>query len=216
MIYRHLPPKTRKSLHENGVRQGPRKFKLFTFSRLYGDFVRRDNSLIFRDFAYLCISSVLTREMRLLINSLSKESSIRIGKCVLNVDSMRVLEFPDNEEREFYTLSPIVVTKRTNETKYLLPFDDEYNMRLSLNLKRKVKAVTGREPMSEIKFRFLKWRRVITLYKGNPVIGVMGKFKLYSTKTELKVGYFAGLGVKNSQGFGMFEFEGISVRDLLG
>jgi CRISPR-associated endoribonuclease Cas6 len=44
----------------------------------------------------------------------------------------------------------------------------------------------------------------------------MGKFSVDGPKTALEVGYYAGLGVKNSQGFGMFEAEGRGLRDMMG
>ncbi|BBD73348.1 CRISPR-associated endoribonuclease [Sulfodiicoccus acidiphilus] len=216
LIYRRLPERTRKLLHDGGVKEGPRRFKLFTFSRLYGDFTRRGEDLVFKDFVYLCVSSVFSKQMKALMKNFGEHPEVRIGKAKLTVDSMRVVKFPNLENREFYTLSPVVVTKKTEVTKYLLPHQEEYSLWLELNVKRKVKVVTGREIKSPVRVRFLKWRRTVTMYKGNVVVGAMGRFKFNAPKTAIMIGYLAGLGTKNSQGFGMFEFQGISVRDLLG
>lgn len=214
-LYRRFPPKSGRLIHDRGVEEGPRRFKLFTFSRLYGDFARVGDQLKFKDFAYLCVSSIFRVEMKYLARSLLQDSEVRIGRATFAVDSLKVVEFPE-ESREFYTLSPIVVTKRTDRTKYLMPHHEEFGMLLELNLKRKVRAVKGRQLRSPILVRFVKWRRVLTVYKGNPVVGVMGKFSVDGPKTALEVGYYAGLGVKNSQGFGMFEAEGRGLRDLMG
>jgi len=43
------------------------------------------------------------------------------------------------------------------------------------------------------------------MYKNFLIKGWMGTFRLQGLKKALKLAYDAGLGSKNSQGFGMFE-----------
>jgi CRISPR-associated endoribonuclease Cas6 len=218
-FYKALPPKVRKSLHDMGVEEGPRRFKMFTFSRIYGDFTRDEGRLLYRDFVYFAFSSALDTVVKYLYEYLNSNPEFVIDKAKFVVDKVLVKNFDKELASKglFYTLSPVVVTKRTAEgSKYLFPHQLEYDYLIKLNMKRKVLALTGKVFKTDLEVRVENWRRSVTKYKRTRVEGVMGKFKLTGTLTVLKVAYEAGLGVKNSQGFGMLEFEGTSLRDLLG
>jgi len=45
----------------------------------------------------------------------------------------------------------------------------------------------------------------LVIYKGFIIKGWMGKFRLRGNPELIKFSYEAGLGAKNSQGFGMWE-----------
>lgn len=219
LFYKTLPPKVRKSLHDIGVEEGPRRFKMFTFSRLYGDYRREGELLFYKDFVYFAFSSAIDEVIRHVYEYLQESPEFTIDKARFVVDKVLVKGFDKELAKKglFYTLSPVVVTKKSGErSKYLFPHQLEYDYLIRLNAERKVLAFTGKVYKTKLDVRVEEWRRAVVRYKRTRVEGVTGKFKLSGPLTMLKVIYDAGLGVKNSQGFGMLEFEGVSIRKSLG
>ncbi|BCU70078.1 CRISPR-associated endoribonuclease Cas6 [Stygiolobus caldivivus] len=218
-FYKSFPGKVRKDIHDSGVRLGPRKFKMFTFSRVYGDFERRGDRLYYKDYVYFAFSSALSKLVKYVYERVNAEPQFNIGKAKLEVDKMAMREFDKElaKRGSFYTLSPVVVTKKTGDTSnYYFPHQLEYTYLLQMNAKRKVLALTGKALKTDIEVRFDNWKRAVVRYKGTRVEGARGKLKVRGPLTALKVVYEAGLGVKNSQGFGMLEYEGVSIRGVLG
>jgi len=79
------------------------------------------------------------------------------------------------------------------------------------NLKKKVVAFYGEGKYPELDGAYIRPYRVdeknmaIVKYKGFVIKGWMGLFKLNLPEPYLSLAYNAGLGAKNSQGFGMWE-----------
>ncbi|AWR95404.1 CRISPR-associated endoribonuclease Cas6 [Acidianus brierleyi] len=218
-FYKSLPSKMREVLHDQGIEQGPRRFKMFTFSRLYGDFEKKEDKLFYKDYVYFAFSSALELPIKYLYESLKNDPTFVIGKAKFIVDKILVKDslVELNDYDIFYTLSPVVATKKMeNESKFYFPHQLEFNYLLQLNAKRKVLALTGKTLKSDLNIRVERWRRIVVKYKRGNIEGVIGKFKLKGPLTVLKIIYEAGLGAKNSQGFGMLEFEGTSIRNILG
>jgi CRISPR-associated endoribonuclease Cas6 len=82
---------------------------------------------------------------------------------------------------------------------------------LHANLEKKhllVKGISSNSPVFSITPLAVRDRDCKMLkFKGTWVRGWMGKYLLEGDPGLLKVAYDAGLGSKNSQGFGLFEVE---------
>ena len=65
--------------------------------------------------------------------------------------------------------------------------------------------MSGRNLKSSLSVKPLRVKEVVVVYKGFVVRGCTGTFILRGPKSLMKTVYEAGLGPKNSQGFGMFE-----------
>jgi len=95
------------------------------------------------------------------------------------------------------------------KTYYYNPSEKEFPMLIKENIIKKYKAFYRKMPSSEEFFiepiKLDNRNEKIVIYKGFVIKGWMGKFKLKGEPELLKLAYNAGLGAKNSQGFGMFE-----------
>lgn len=205
-------------LHNRGFLNDKRQFKLFTFSRLFGKFVlhREKKQIEFVDRIYWHISSVLDE---LIIdlgqNFLSKEQFTIHGQPVLIEETaVRQLQV---EEKEAYTikmLSPITVYQTyenasgEKRTHYFSPFDFAFSDMIEKNFVNKYEAYVNRKPEGRVEIQPVKVTRknkVVTLFKNTRINAWSGIYELVCPREYLQFLYDAGLGAKNSQGFGMFE-----------
>ncbi|BCS93382.1 CRISPR-associated endoribonuclease Cas6 [Metallosphaera javensis (ex Sakai et al. 2022)] len=216
-IYHRLPGRISRALHEKGIREGPRHFKMFTFSRLYGDFTRDQEGLLFRDRAYLCFSSPLERVATEVYRSFLVDPVMRLDNAELMVEVMKVVEEPEfTSSTLVYTLSPITVYRKSDDgIRYYSPYELEWGALVDLNAKRKYHALKGRYLKSGLQVRPLNAGLIRVKYKDNLIMAWKGEFQMRGPKSLQRVVYEAGMGSKNSQGFGMIEVKGRRMRDLL-
>ncbi|MEM4546684.1 MAG: CRISPR-associated endoribonuclease Cas6 [Nitrososphaerota archaeon] len=212
-IYRSLSDEFRKFLHDEGFTAGGRSFKLFTFSRLFGRFKREGKVLVFRGPIRLCISSPIERFVRQLANSLLKNANITLIGNELSVSS---IEFPNSpiigSELSCRTLAPITVYSTMftadghKKTYYYSPYEEEFSNSIAANLRKKASLITGEVADGDVAVKPIgRPREVACIFKDTVVRAWHGRFKLTGDKRLLEAGYEAGLGSKNSGGFGMIE-----------
>jgi len=213
LLYGLLSRELRDFLHEEGFNHNGRRFKLFTFSRLFGRFVRNGNMLKYRDEIKLCISSPVERFVRELANSLIQRRRLTLLGKELTISSIYFPERPVlRSGMTFKTLSPITVysTLTTGDgrkkTYYYSPFEEEFSDLVSTNLARKAELITGKEVNGAVSIKPIdKPHEVICLHKGTVIRGWVGRFKIQGDQLLIEAGYEAGLGSKNPAGFGMIE-----------
>jgi len=200
-------------LHDLGFSYGKRRFKLFTFSRLIGR-IRILNSiaLIKPPIVSFIVSSPLEEFVKDLANQVLKHGELSIGRTSLKVESIDFLEEPElNPPLKIKTLSPITVYSTllkpdgSKKVYYYTPFENEFSELLTANARKKYHVLTGWHDDGDIYLEPKKVREVVVKFKGAIVRGWNGIFTLKGSRRLIKVVYEAGLGAKNSQGFGMFE-----------
>lgn len=214
LIYRLLSRELRDYLHEHGFVTGTRRFKLFTFSRIIGRFVRNGSLLLFKSPVKIYISSPVERFIRELANGLLAAS----GKVRLNGNELRIvsLEFPDkpqiSEKLQVTTLSPITVYSTLHtadgkrKTYYYSPYEEEFSNLISENLMKKTALLRGNSISGRVEVKPIKTpRERICMFKGTIIRCWTGAFMLAGEKELIEVAYETGLGSKNSAGFGMIE-----------
>lgn len=215
-IYRNISSELASFLHERGYTYGKRSFKLFTFSRLFGEFKLNKENIEFRSPVRLYIASAETRFIQELAETLLKSKNIKLGKQSVEISSIEISPNKNfGREVLIKTLSPITVysTLHTKDGKkktyYYFPYEKEFSELIFKNLKKKFKLVYGKEPgRRELLIEPLDRKSIsqrIVKYKGTIVKGWMGRFRLKGSPDLISLGYDTGLGSKNSQGFGMFE-----------
>ena len=216
-LYRHISPELGKFLHDHGFTLGKRRFKMFTFSRLQGKYKIIGNKIKFYPPVYLTISSPLERFISELGNTLLKTDDLELVKNKIYVESIKVHPEPEiKDEIKIKTLSPVVVysTLMTKDGKkktyYYSPYEVEFTELIDQNLRKKHEALYGKKPKAKkLKINIVgKPKEKIILYRRTIIKGWMGNFILSGNKKLLKLGYYSGIGGKNSQGFGMFEVVG--------
>ncbi len=215
-LYRNITEELGDFLHDEGFVYGKRRFKMFTFSRLRGEYELRGDRIEFRlpPPVRLTISSPYGRFIEEFANMLLRREELELGGHRIYVGSIRVHPEPEiGAEMKVKTLSPVVVysTLQTKEGKkktyYYSPYEAEFADLVDNNLRKKYEAFFGKA----VRARKLKMEvagragEKIVKYRGTVIKGWMGRFVLKGDKRLLKLGYESGIGSKNSQGFGMVE-----------
>ena len=212
-VYSAISPELAEFLHERGYQFANRRFKLFTFSRLRGKYKlsQEKNQIIFSDKVELVISSPVDEFCQSLANGVLTKGYFKIGNNQVEVESISVQKkIISQAKMVFKTLSPVVVYKTLLKpeggkyTCYLQPGEPEYNKLLTNNLQKKYSAFTGKEaPIEEVEVRKIGHLHLNVLkYKDTVIKGYSGRLELTGPVELLQMGLDAGIGSKNSQGFG--------------
>ena len=208
----------RKFLHDEGYKHSTRSYKLFTFSELVGDFVldRQRKIITFRENAVLSISSCNENLVRYCADSLLFKDSFQLLSQTMYVQKIDYeSEKIESNEITVKTLSPITVYSTIDDgfkkkTVYFSPRDSQFSALVGENLMHKYFAIHSNDESLclnwEIKI-FPKeeksLKKVVTRYKNFIIEAWNGVFVIQGDPILLQIGYDAGFGSKNSQGFGL-------------
>lgn len=216
VIYKAIEPELAAFLHEKGYSSGNRIFKLFTFSRLSGRFQinKPRNTISFPEGVKLTTSSPVEEFCQSIANGLLTKGRIQLGNSVGEVEKITVKNSLVEQERVVLrTLSPVVVYSTLlrpdgrKYTCYYQPGEPDYDALIGNNLRKKYQAFYGSDaPSGEVKVKKLGQMRLhVMSYKDTVIKGYSGKLVLTGPKELLQMGVDAGIGSKNSQGFGCVE-----------
>jgi CRISPR-associated endoribonuclease Cas6 len=223
-LYNNLPKELSDFLHNIGFYYNNRPFKLFTFSRIFSEKfyfdksqklgIKQNSSIFFKSPIYLYISSSVIDLVENWGNFLIKTSDIKLYKNDVYIESIESVGFEDfKAEMIIRTLSPITVYKTFENGKkyyrYYTPMEPEFEELIKENLKKKYELITG-DTIKEfpISITPIKTKKVLLKYENFPIEAYEGTFKIKTDPDMFKIVYDAGLGAKNSQGFGMMEVVG--------
>ena len=208
-------------LHQNGFSDDKRRFKLFTFSRLFMSRYLIEGSYlkILSDTIEWYISFLPERSTQEFVQGLFKEQVFELGDRRANirfrVQGVEMLPSPVfRETMAFETLSPACIVRQEEDRseKYISPDHPDAGEIVRLNLLNKYRAFYGHDfPEEHFPFslRALTKPRssLITIKEGTPqeskIRGFMCRFGMNAPEELMKIMYETGLGSKNSQGFGM-------------
>jgi CRISPR-associated endoribonuclease Cas6 len=198
-------------LHDEGFRSFGRSFKLFTFSRLFGTFIRKGDLINFISKVHLYISSPVETFIEQLCNNLLK-SKVQLETNPVKVESIEFLKKPHFCSAMIVnTLSPITVystlfTPQGNKkTYYYSPYEREFSTLIKQNLLKKAQILEVRSSEEFNIEPFGKIKDVYIDFKGTVVRGWKGRFKVQGDPALVEIGYETGFGSKNSAGFGMID-----------
>jgi len=219
MIYNNISKELSDFLHDHGFMINGRQFKLFTFSRLMGHFKMKNGKIEFTPPVDLIVASPVERFLRELAEGMLRNDNLNICGQKLMLTSIAVFQdFEDmdfNEEVLIKMLSPVVAyntVKKSGRSRtiYFSPWDEWFSELIRMNLERKYQLIYGEsiqdgdikiEPLGPRDERYCK----VLEYKDTVIKGWNGIYRLKGDRRLIKVAYEAGLGSKNSQGFGCFE-----------
>lgn len=217
-IYRNISKKLAKFLHDEGYQTQGRRFKLFTFSRIIGKFSLRPKrgKIEFFGPVNFQIGSPLNNFIEEFANSIARKGMMILSNQRIGISSIKVHFTPKvKDSMKIEMLSPTTVysTLRTMEgrkkTYYYSPFEDEFSRLVGKNLIKKYRALYRTEPDTSEVSIFPLWvnknSQCIVKYRGTVIKSWMGRYRLNATPELILLAYDAGLGSKNSQGFGMFD-----------
>ncbi|MDN5293233.1 MAG: CRISPR-associated endoribonuclease Cas6 [Eubacteriales bacterium] len=221
-IYRKLSladPEYAAFLHQQGY--GERGYKLFTFSQLRA----RSKKGASQGFwivgeAWLVVSSPLTRFLFPLLQGLLNEPFLSLGDVHLPVKKVLTQQAPPLAGgAKFVCLSPVVVTTGTGEgpARYLRYHEDPalFSEKIRQNLLRRYRACYGSSPEDERLFfyfdhRYLSEKKGTKLiqYRDHSIFGYLAPVQLEGSPELIRFAWEAGIGEKNSMGFGCLEYVG--------
>ncbi len=200
------------SLHDKGWQYEKRQYRLFQFSGISGHYQRKEDRILFDQKVAWEIRAADSRIIQAIAGSLAENGVNYFGKKYVNVGVSVSDKSVETEELEIRMKTPICVYETdvfTGKTLFFRPDQENFYRQVNDNFKRKYKAFTGIDPGDGIKIlpqNVSLSDKVITKYKGFYLSGWKGTYFLTGQRKYLDFLYQTGLGSKNSQGFGMFEF----------
>lgn len=216
VIYSAVEPRLAAFLHDRGFISNGRSFKLFTFSRLNGRFEinKEKGSIRFLDEISMTISSPVSEFCNSVANGMLTKRWLDFGGNRVEAKNMIVRQhMVDKQQVRIKSLSPIVVYSTLlrpdgrKYTCYFQPGEPDYNRLISGNLRKKYEAYYNEEaPAGDVKVEKLGQLNMHVMnYKKTVIKGYSGKLLLIGPSGLLQMAIDAGLGSKNSQGFGCVE-----------
>lgn len=205
-------------LHEIGyTTENNRSFKLFTYSRLIGQYRidRQHHKIQFEGDVKWHVSSIVPQFIRELGRSVLTSEML-----TLNGQHIDVINMSYEEEEIVSTpcriemLSPVTIhstfesSDGRKTTQYYDPDDAAFSHLIIDNLRRKYAAYYDEEMDGDFHIRPLgvvPQQKVITKYKGFIIVGWNGQYELSGDPSLITFAHAVGIGSRNSQGFGMFE-----------
>ncbi len=211
-------------LHKKGYLNQKMQFKLFCFSNLiipkYK--VEKDRIILQSDQLKLITSFYPIEAIETFILGIFKNQEFSVGdkksRALLRVKSIEKQPEPDfNEEMSFKTLSPVHVVRTNpfdNEKKdHLSPEHKDFELYLFENLVNKYNAY---HPAKVFEREYFKLSilseprsKVIQIKTGTRqqtrLKSYLFDFKIKTYTELMRMGYYAGFGKENSQGFGCAE-----------
>ena len=223
MIYSNLEETLATWLHNRGYSYGKRKYKMFTFSRLYGSKYRFNpirKKLELSSPIKLKIGALDTNILESFVLYLLRKKIIIIDKQECEIISIKIDKPIKTEEPILVkAISPITVYstldkpfKNNHRTYFYSPFEEEFEEQILKNLERKAIAYYGSEwtvpPLERGYFKPLKIRKkdkIVVNFKGIWLESWRGIYEMKLPEPYFSIAYDGGVGSRNSQGFGMLE-----------
>ena len=200
-------------VHDVGLSTEGRKYKLFTFGDPVGRYSIRDRVIEYTDGLLLTVRSVDPYFIQLLFHYFKSRKEVRLGN-----NTVRVGDVDLGDERIFddcitvRTKSPITayITEKDGHTTYFTPEDKAFYESIVSNARRKWISAYGNDEGFRLKIYPANGTRFIkraTVFKSTYITAWHGSFVLEGEPRVLDFLYRAGIGSKNSQGFGMLELK---------
>ncbi len=199
-----------KFIHDEGYQADGKRFKMFVFSDLQGEFEIHRELMIFRKKTKLEIASLSEEFIRHIYQNLMLTQAIQLKDQILHVDSLRISEVPHFfvGERDFLvaTISPVTAYRmRDGKFDYFSPETHEFLEICKQNLTRKNQALFHEgEPQFEI-IEVLKAKKRIIYFKNTFYIAYRTVLKIQANYRAMQLILNTGLSSKGSAGLGMFK-----------
>lgn len=200
-------------LHNHGSSLNGRKYKFFTFSDVRGNYRIENKEIVFLGGANFSVRSADAYLIQLLFSYFTEHPEIRIGSSKARIENLRLCdEQIFSDEIKIQTLSPITIyiTESDGHTLYYSPADKEFYNAIVTNARRKWITRFGSESDFNLEISPVEncsFKKRTTRFKETIIIAWHGEFILKGPPIVLTFLYNTGIGVKNSQGFGMFELK---------
>lgn len=213
IIYRSIgeQPTYSEFVHDQGYNYMDRSYRMFVFDFLQGKYETGDGKIVFRDRVSFSVRSPEVSFIRLLKEAIEKKGINYLGQHYDDIELTLMDETITTDTLKIKMRSPISVYSTnpdTGKSYFYTPEESGFYELVNENFLRKYLAYTGVMPSSRIVLTpvMISPRdKFVTKYKGYYVSGWNGTYELMGEPKYLDFLYQAGLGSRNSQGFGMFD-----------
>jgi len=202
-------------MHNEGYIYNKRNYKLFSFSNILEKPSRIDKlqkQFTFPKDISLYFSSVNNEFFKYVFTSIiNAEEYIYIGQNKASISKVELIKQKISQKEIIRTMSPITTYstftsfENSKKTYYYSPYEKEFSVNVQRNLINKYQALYSMPPVNS-EFTIVpkgNHQEKIIKYKGFVIKGYTGVFEIEGSKELIDMAFCAGLGSKNSQGFGL-------------
>lgn len=202
------------ALESPGADHGmPKTFRLFTFGP-----IERAKRVDPRRKA-LIVEGAFSFEVRSPVDALidavneylCRTGEISLGRDVFPIDMLeerRRTYFPSRGVISMRSPLTVHTTTEDGHTRYYSPVEKDFVPLVQENLRLRARAFRLGDP-GELQLLPLEasLKKRVSTFKGIYVTGWTGQFVIAAPRTTVEFLYYAGLGARNSQGYGMFDID---------
>ena len=211
VFYSFLAPETElaSEIHDKMPEDGKKQYKFFCFSDFQGKRAVRNGHLYFNGAFMWEIRSV---DERISEAVRAHAETIRVIGVECRLIGMECAErkcFTDSVDITMMTPLCVYTTRANGSRRFYSPDEEAFFRSAEKNLIQKYEAFYGRKPNGAVSLEpicIAPEDKCVTKYKGWYVTGYRGKYRLSAPPDVIDFAYHTGLGVKNSAGFGLFQF----------
>lgn len=213
-IYNNINADLAEFLHEKGYILKNRNFKLFTYSNILTKGQVKNSKLFFGKNVEWVVKSPIPEFINSFGTYILQKDDLRLGNNKVTINqTLLSKQKVECEEIAVKTLSPIVAYStfaKENGSKYTCyfsPHENDFSRIIKENIIKKYTAFYG-DLGKDVEFTIQQISNVnlnIVYYKDFLIKGYSGKFKIRGDKRLLELALDAGVGSKNSQGFGCIQ-----------
>lgn len=210
IIYNLLPHNDDTTLlHDNGVRLENKKYKLLTFSEIYGNSIYKNDTRELKFIGNACfdITSFDDQIIFDIVNYIDNNNKILFGNKLIEIIKYDILDESKNAESivTYYTISPITIYNTYNKkNKFYCPNEKEFKSMILRNISNKYYICYHEnmpevliDEISNVKKKIVRFRKnIYETYHLNITISNV-------TQKIHNVIMSCGIGPKNALGFGM-------------
>ena len=203
-------------LHDEGVEMFGRTFRPFMFSRLKqldGNSIynKEEKSITYNGLVEFEIRSVEDYSIDIICAYLEQNQVVQIGWHMAEVIGYSVVQkrhFGKAHYIRMITPITVHVTSESGQSYFFKPDSEEFYNRIVLNAQKKFYVIAEKEAEFMIYPEKVREQdRNVTSFHSARIEGYKGMYRIEGDGDIIDFLYYAGLGERNSQGFGMFEFD---------
>ncbi|MBE6666494.1 MAG: CRISPR-associated endoribonuclease Cas6 [Ruminococcaceae bacterium] len=195
-------------IHDKPLENG-KQYKFFCFSDFQGKCFVHNGHIFYKD---SFVWEIRAADERALEAVRANAETIDVkGVCCHLMDMERAERtcFTDSVEITMMTPLCVYTTRANGNRRFYSPEEEEFCRSAEKNLICKYEAFYGYKPGGAVCLEPIAVApedKCVTKYKGWYVTGYRGKYRLSAPPEVIDFAYHTGLGVKNSAGFGLFQF----------
>ena len=198
-------------IHNTGAAAGNSHFKMFTFSLLEGRSTYRNHILTFHGNIRFEIRAADDYMIDLIESAITENPYIRIDSAILPISGYEIHAATIIADTVNIRMRTPVIVRTTGEDNYVTYYRPDQQMFYQLIYTNALKKYDFLEHDEDPEFSIYPVKvsehdKVVAHYKDMILTGWKGVYQLRGTSDLINFLYYTGLGERNGQGFGMFDF----------